>query len=54
MAWPRAPGSKDIFLYFGGHEQGCHLPEAKNMLPWAVPIASQLLHAAGIGYALGQ
>ncbi len=43
---------KDIFLYFGGHERGCHLPEAKNMLPWAVPIASQLLHAAGIGYAL--
>jgi len=43
---------KDIFLYFGGHEQGCRLPEAKNMLPWSVPIASQLLHAAGIGYAL--
>jgi pyruvate dehydrogenase E1 component alpha subunit len=42
----------DLFLYFGGHEDGSRAPGAKNMLPSAVPIASQLLHAAGIGYAL--
>ena len=42
----------DVFLYFGGHEDGCRLPGAEHMLPWAVPIASQLLHAAGIGYAI--
>lgn len=43
---------KDVFLLFGGHEDGSRFPGAPNMLPTAVPIASQLLHAAGIGYAL--
>lgn len=43
---------KDIFLLFAGHEDGHRMPGAPNMLPSAVPIASQLLHAAGIGYAL--
>jgi len=43
---------KDIFLYWGGHEDGSRFPGAANMLPSAVPIASQLPHAVGIGYAL--
>ncbi len=42
----------DILLYWGGREEGSTFPGAKNMLPIAVPIASQVLHAVGIGYAL--
>jgi pyruvate dehydrogenase E1 component alpha subunit len=43
---------KDIFLYFMGNEVGNSWPAAHHMLPIAVPIASQLVHAAGIGYAI--
>ncbi len=43
---------KDIFLYFKGNEEGTAFRNVKKMLPIAVPIASQLLHAAGIGYAI--
>ncbi len=42
----------DVFLYWGGHEDGSRFPDAPHMLPSAVPIGSQLPHAAGIGYAL--
>jgi len=43
---------KEIFLYFMGYEDGSRFEGAKNALPMSVPIASQLPHAAGIGYAL--
>ena len=43
---------KDIFLYFMGNEVGNTWPGAHHMLPIAVPIASQLVHATGIGYAV--
>ncbi len=43
---------KEIFLYYMGNEQGNMFKDAKKMLPISVPIASQLLHAAGIGYAV--
>ncbi|HBB92879.1 MAG TPA: pyruvate dehydrogenase (acetyl-transferring) E1 component subunit alpha [Bacteroidales bacterium] len=43
---------KDIFTYFMGYEQGNSWPQAHHFLPIAVPIASQLPHAAGIGYAI--
>jgi len=43
---------KDIFLYFMGYEVGNSWPAANHMLPISVPIASQLVHAAGIGYAI--
>jgi pyruvate dehydrogenase E1 component alpha subunit len=43
---------KDIFLYFMGHEVGNSWPEAHHLLPISVPIASQLPHASGIGYAI--
>ncbi|PKN80749.1 MAG: pyruvate dehydrogenase (acetyl-transferring) E1 component subunit alpha [Candidatus Cloacimonetes bacterium HGW-Cloacimonetes-1] len=42
----------EIFLYFKGHEDGSKFLNAKRMLPISVPIASQLLHAVGIGYAM--
>ncbi len=42
----------DIFLLWGGNEEGYLFSGAKNILPVSVPIASQLLHATGIGFAL--
>lgn len=43
---------KDIFLYYMGYEDGSKFSGAKNMFPLSVPIASQLSHATGVGYAL--
>ena len=43
---------KEIFLYFMGYEDGSLFKEANNILPISVPIASQLPHATGIGYAI--
>jgi len=43
---------KEIFLYFKGNEDGSRFEQARRMLPVSVPIASQLIHAAGIGYAM--
>jgi len=52
-AW-LAKGSslKDVFLYYMGYEDGSKFSNAKNILPISVPIASQLPHATGLGYAL--
>lgn len=43
---------KEIFLYYMGNEDASLFKGAKNVLPISVPIASQLLHAVGIGYEL--
>ncbi|RLD45758.1 MAG: pyruvate dehydrogenase (acetyl-transferring) E1 component subunit alpha [Bacteroidetes bacterium] len=43
---------KEMFLYYMGYEDGSAFKEAKNMIPTSVPIASQLLHAVGIGYEI--
>lgn len=43
---------REIFLYFKGNEDGSRFMKANRMLPVSVPIASQLVHAAGIGYAM--
>lgn len=42
---------EQIFLYWYGNELGSKFPEDVKMLPIAVPIASQLPHAVGIGMA---
>ncbi|MBI5174471.1 MAG: pyruvate dehydrogenase (acetyl-transferring) E1 component subunit alpha [Candidatus Obscuribacter sp.] len=39
-------------LYWNGFEEGARPPEGVNDLPVCVPIASQLLHAAGIGMGM--
>ncbi len=44
--------AKDLFLYWGGDEKGSLFSGVKNFLPSSVPIASQLIHAVGIGYAM--
>jgi pyruvate dehydrogenase E1 component alpha subunit len=43
---------REIFLYFKGNEEGSQFAQANRMLPVSVPIASQLVHAAGLGYAM--
>lgn len=43
---------REIFLYFKGNEEGSRFLNARRMLPVSVPIASQLVHAAGLGYAM--
>ncbi len=43
---------RDIFMYFGGYEDGALFSGAPNITPSSVPIASQLLHAVGIGYSI--
>ncbi|MCH7630602.1 MAG: thiamine pyrophosphate-dependent dehydrogenase E1 component subunit alpha [Proteobacteria bacterium] len=44
----------EILLYWGGDERGCDYqdPLAKEDFPIAVPIATQILHAAGIAVAI--
>jgi pyruvate dehydrogenase E1 component alpha subunit len=41
-----------LLLYWNGYEEGARPPEGVNDLPYCVPVASQLLHAAGIGMAM--
>jgi len=43
---------KEVFLYYIGYEEGNTFRNAKNVLPFCVPISSQLPHAAGIGYSI--
>ncbi len=43
---------RDIFLLWMGVEEGNRMSDAPRMLPPAIPIASQLLHAVGIGKAM--
>ena len=44
------PPSK-LLLYWGGDERGMQIPENLNMLPVAVPVATQLPHAVGMALA---
>lgn len=41
-----------IFAYWGGDERGSVFNEHKEDFPVCVPIATQLLHAAGVAYAI--
>ncbi len=43
---------KELFLYYMGYEDGSKFQKAKFTMPISVPIASQMLHAVGIGYAI--
>lgn len=40
------------FLYWMGNEWGCHFPEGFNILPFSIPISTQLLHAVGIAWGM--
>lgn len=40
-----------LLQYWGGDERGMQIPEDLNMLPLAVPVATQLPHAVGVAMA---
>jgi pyruvate dehydrogenase E1 component alpha subunit len=42
----------NILLAYGGFNEGGALPEGSTNLPVSIPVATQLLHAVGIAYAL--
>jgi pyruvate dehydrogenase E1 component alpha subunit len=43
---------KEVFLFNMGFEEGLKFVNANHVLPFSVPISSQLLHATGIGYEI--
>ncbi|MCG8572235.1 MAG: pyruvate dehydrogenase (acetyl-transferring) E1 component subunit alpha [Spirochaetes bacterium] len=43
---------KTYLKYWLGNEEGAMFPKELNMLPYSVPIASQLAHGAGLGFAM--
>ena len=41
----------EILTYWGGDERGCDFAGPREDFPWCVPIASQILHGAGVAMA---
>lgn len=42
---------ENILFYYGGDERGMQIPEKTNHFPIAVPVSTQLLHAAGFAWS---
>ncbi len=42
---------KSFYVYWMGNEMGSHSPEGINVMPVAIPVGTQPLHAVGIGWA---
>ncbi|HEX2922827.1 MAG TPA: thiamine pyrophosphate-dependent enzyme, partial [Chloroflexota bacterium] len=43
---------ESFLLYYAGYDEGARIEDGRNDLPIAVPIASQTLHAVGIGLGI--
>lgn len=41
-----------VILYFGGYNEGGRIEDDSKDLPVAVPVASQILHAVGLGWGI--
>ncbi len=41
----------EILTYWGGDERGCDFSVPRHDFPWCIPIASQMLHGAGVAMA---
>lgn len=50
MIWRGMPLA-DILMFAAGYNEGAALPEDSHDLPISVPVASQVPHAVGLGYA---
>ena len=48
----RGQTMESVLLAYGGYYQGNRVPENINVLPVAIPVATQILHGAGIAYAI--
>jgi len=42
---------ESILLYYNGFNEGTEIPENQRDLPMSVPVASQILHGVGLGWA---
>jgi pyruvate dehydrogenase E1 component alpha subunit len=42
----------DVLLYFAGYSESGYVPEGVRNLPISVPVGSQIVHAAGVGYGI--
>lgn len=49
--WRGAP-MENIIIYFGGYNEGGQIEDNSKDLPISVPVASQILHAVGLGWAI--
>jgi len=49
----RGRSMESVLLYYNGFNEGTILPKGQKDLPMAVPVASQILHAVGLGWAAG-
>ncbi len=47
----RGRSMESVLLYYNGYNEGTIIPEGQKDLPMAVPVASQILHAVGLGMA---
>jgi pyruvate dehydrogenase E1 component alpha subunit len=43
---------ESIILYYGGFNEGGGIEEDRNDLPVSIPVATQVLHAVGLGWAI--
>jgi pyruvate dehydrogenase E1 component alpha subunit len=48
----RGQSMESVLLAYGGYYQGNRVPEDVNALPTAIPVGTQVLHVAGIAYAI--
>ncbi|SDO48745.1 pyruvate dehydrogenase (acetyl-transferring) E1 component subunit alpha [Desulforhopalus singaporensis] len=49
----RGRSMENVLLYYNGYNEGTIIPPDQKDLPMSVPVASQILHAVGIGWAAG-
>jgi pyruvate dehydrogenase E1 component alpha subunit len=42
----------EVLLYWGGDERASNFSQARKDFPWCVPIATQMLHGAGVAMAM--
>jgi pyruvate dehydrogenase E1 component subunit alpha len=48
----RGRSMESVLLYYNGYNEGTIIPDGQRDLPMAVPVASQILHAVGLGMAV--
>jgi pyruvate dehydrogenase E1 component alpha subunit len=51
MLW-RGTTMESIVVYYAGYDEGSRIGDNQNDLPIAIPVASQLLHAVGLGWSI--
>ena len=47
----RGRSMESVLLYYSGYNEGTRIPDTQRDLPMSVPVASQIIHAVGLGWA---